>query len=55
MQMGSPHGNDILGTIVVVAGALATVCAFVLAFRATLWPSEEAVDHPKYLILKDDR
>ncbi len=54
MQMG-PMGNDILGTIVVIAGAVAALWAFVLAFRATLWPGEEEVDHPKYLIFKDDR
>lgn len=55
MQMGPPHGNDILGVIVVVSGALATLWVFILAFRATLWPGEEEVDHPKYLIFKDDR
>ncbi len=55
MQMGPPSGGDLMGTLVVVAGALATLYAFVLAFRATLWPGETACDHPKHLILRDDR
>jgi len=55
MQMGPPAGGDLLGTLVVIAGALVTVLAFVLAFRATLWPGETAPDHPKNLILRDDR
>ncbi len=55
MQMGPPAGGDLLGTVVVIAGALATLYAFVLAFRATLWPGETAPTHPKYLIFKDDR
>ncbi len=55
MQMGPPSGGDILGTLAVVAGALATLCAFVLAFRATLCPGETSPDHPKNLIFRDDR
>ena len=55
MQMGPPAGGDSLGTIVVIAGALATAMTFVLAFRATLWPGETAADHPKRIILEDDR
>jgi len=55
MQMAPPSGGDALGTIVVIAGALATLYAFILAFRATLWPGETAPDHPKNLIFKDDR
>jgi hypothetical protein len=55
MQMGPPAGGDMLGTIVVVAGAIATLASFVLALRATLWPGETALDHPKHLIFRDDR
>jgi hypothetical protein len=55
MQMGPPPGGDPLGTIVVIAGTIATALAFVLAFRATVWPGETAADHPKRLILEDDR
>jgi hypothetical protein len=55
MQMGPPPGGDMLGTMVVGAGVIATIFVFVLAFRATLWPGETAPDHPKYLIFRDDR
>ncbi len=55
MQMGPPQGGDILGTIVVVAGAIATLLAFILAFRATFWPGETASQHPKNIIFKDGR
>jgi hypothetical protein len=55
MQMGPPPGGDLLGTIVVIAGALVTLLAFVLAFRVTFWPGETAPDHPKNIIFKDDR
>ena len=49
------NGGDLLGAIVVIAGALVTLLAFVLAFRVTFWPGETAPDHPKNLIFKDDR
>ncbi len=55
MQMGPPAGGDPLGTVVVVAGALATLLTFGLAFRATLWPGETAPDHPKNVIFRDGR
>jgi hypothetical protein len=55
MQMGPPAGGDIPGTIVVIAGAIVTLVAFALAFRATFWPGETAPDHPKNLIFRDDR
>jgi hypothetical protein len=55
MQMGPPAGGDLWGTLVVIAGALVTALAFVLAFRATFWPGETTPDHPKNLILRDDR
>lgn len=53
--MAAPVGGNILGTLVVIAGTIATCFVFVLAARATLWPGETAPDHPKRLVLKDDR
>lgn len=53
--MGPPGGGDLLGTLVVIAGTIATVYAFVVAVRTTLHPGELEVTHPKQLILKDDR
>lgn len=55
MPTWSQFGGDVLGTIVVIAGTIATLWTFVLAFRATLWPGERSADHPKNLILKRDR
>jgi hypothetical protein len=55
MQMGPPPGGDPFGTIVVIAGAFATLFAFVVAIRVTLRPNEDAPDHPKNLILRNDR
>jgi hypothetical protein len=55
MQIGPPPGGDPLGTIVVIAGTIATALAFVFAVRATVWPGETAPDHPKRMILEDDR
>jgi hypothetical protein len=55
MQMEPPAGGDIFGTVVVIVGVLATIYAFVVAVRWTISPGENAADHPKHLILKDDR
>ena len=55
MQMGPPPGGDVLGTIVVVGGALATLYAFVMTVWVTLRPGEKGPDHPKNLVLRDDR
>jgi hypothetical protein len=49
------NGSDPLGSAIVVAGAIATVAAFAIAIRATLWPGERDPDHPKHRILRDDR
>jgi hypothetical protein len=46
---------DPFGTIVVVLGALGTALAFGLAFRLTVWPGETEPDHPKHVILREDR
>lgn len=55
MQMGPPAGGDLFGTLVVVAGSLATLAAFVWAVWATIRPGETAPEHPKNHILRDDR
>jgi len=55
MQMGPPAGGDLLGTIVVIAGAIATLYTFVVAVRTTFRPGETDGAHPKLLIFKDDR
>ncbi len=55
MHHGLVDPSDPLGMFVVLAGAAGTLWAFVLAFRLTLWPGETEPDHPKHLILREDR
>lgn len=55
MQMAPPTGGDPIGTIVVIAGAIATLYAFIVAVRATIAPGEARGDHPKNIILRADR
>lgn len=43
---------DPIGMTIVVAGVIATVLSFVLAFRMMLWPGETAPDHPKLDIFR---
>jgi hypothetical protein len=47
--------GDPLGIVVVALGALGTAVAFGLAFRLTVWPGETRADHPKNVILREDR
>jgi hypothetical protein len=54
-RMGPPAGGDLLGTIVVIVGAILTLYTFVLAVRTTFRPGENDDAHPKMLIFKDDR
>jgi len=54
-NMGPPAGGDVLGTIVVVVGAILTLYTFVVAVRTTFRPGEREDAHPKRLIFKDDR
>jgi hypothetical protein len=54
MQMQPTHG-DVLGWIVVIIGTLGTIYTIVAAVYWTFRPGEASPDHPKYLILKDDR
>jgi hypothetical protein len=55
MQPAAPGGGDVLGTIVVIAGTIATLYAFIVALRTTFRPGETDETHAKRLILKDDR
>jgi hypothetical protein len=55
MQMGPPAGGDPAGMIIVFAGGAITLLAFVLAIRATISPGERGDEHPKNLILHEDR
>jgi hypothetical protein len=56
MSMAPSQGGDaVVGTAIIVIGTLGTLVTLILAFRATLWPGESAPDHPKRIILKDDR
>lgn len=54
-NMGPPAGGDILGTIVVIVGAILTLYTFVVAVRTSIRPGETEDAHPKLLIFKDDR
>jgi hypothetical protein len=47
--------SDPLGITVVVMGTIATAVSFVLAFRMLIRPGEEEPDHPKRVILHEDR
>lgn len=54
MSMHPAHG-DVLGWIVVIGGSLATLWTIAAAVYWTLRPGETNPQHPKNLILKDDR
>ena len=54
MEMATT-GHDLVGWLIVAAGTLATLWTIVFAIRAMVAPGETAADHPKRLILKDDR
>jgi hypothetical protein len=54
-NMGPPGGGDLLGTIAVIVGAILTLYTFVVAVRTTFAPGETDGDHPKRLILDEDR
>lgn len=49
------NAADPLGTAIVIGGVIATVAAFVLAFRLMIWPGETSADHPKLEIFREDR
>lgn len=48
-------GTDPLGWIIILAGSLVTLWTIGFAIRAFIAPGETQPDHPKRLILKDDR
>ncbi|HTJ24960.1 MAG TPA: hypothetical protein VMA36_02245 [Candidatus Limnocylindria bacterium] len=50
----SLFGADFLGNLIVIVGTIATVAAFIGAFRMTFWPGEKNQDHPKYTILREE-
>lgn len=47
--------KDVLGWMVIILGAMATVGTIVAAAYWTIRPGEREPNHPKYLILKSDR
>ncbi len=51
----APPGGDPLGWVIAVGGAMATLWVIALAVRLLITPGETASDHPKLLILKEDR
>ncbi|MGH7709502.1 MAG: hypothetical protein ACREM6_16545 [Vulcanimicrobiaceae bacterium] len=51
----APHGFDPLGIVVVAVGAIATALTFAIAIRAFVAPGETRSDHPKLLVLREDR
>lgn len=48
-----PH--DALGWAIVYGGIAVTAFAFISALKSSFFPGERAADHPKRLILEDDR
>ncbi|HKU66244.1 MAG TPA: hypothetical protein VJP85_00555 [Candidatus Baltobacteraceae bacterium] len=44
-----------IGWIIVGVGAVATLWAFAASIYWTIRPGETQPDHPKYLILRNDR
>ena len=51
----TPDPHDVLGWTVIWVGAAFTIFAFVAAIKVSFWPGERAANHPKHLILRDDR
>jgi hypothetical protein len=47
--------SDPLGVAVVIIGMVLTGLAFVLAIRWTIVPGETEADHPKRIVLREDR
>jgi hypothetical protein len=51
----APADGDVFGWIAVVAGTVATLWTIAAGLYWTFRPGERDPDHPKCLILKDDR
>ena len=54
MQMTPAHG-DPFGWIVIVAGTLATLWTIGVTIYWIVRPGETAPDHPKRIVLREDR
>jgi hypothetical protein len=50
-----PHGDLVLGWIVIGAGTIATIFTIVSAVYWAIRPGETDPRHPKRIILRDDR
>lgn len=48
-----PH--DIVGWTIIAIGAIFTIFSFGAAFVWSVWPGERNPEHPKNLILSEDR
>jgi hypothetical protein len=51
----APFSSDPIGWIIWIVGAVFTLWTFYFAIRSLVSPGERNPDHPKRLILKDDR
>lgn len=47
--------SDPFGIAIVVVGTIATAWTFVLSARMTIAPGEHELDHPKNVVLREDR
>jgi hypothetical protein len=54
MQM-EPNGDLVLGWIVVALGTVATLYAIVIAIYWLIRPGETDPEHPKRIIMREDR
>lgn len=54
-MMAQPSPHDVLGWMVVVIGAITTIATIVASVYWTVRPGENDPQHPKRLVLKDDR
>ncbi|MEO9169544.1 MAG: hypothetical protein ABI282_05660 [Candidatus Baltobacteraceae bacterium] len=50
-----PQGSDPIGWLVVVIGTIATLWTIAASIYWVVRPGETNADHPKNLVLKDDR
>lgn len=55
MNMRMQAGHDALGWFVIAAGSIATIWTIAIALYWIVRPGETAPDHPKRLILRNDR
>lgn len=55
MHMAPPPGGDPFGTLMVIGGAVILLYSGFRAIKATIRPGETDPEHPKNVILRDDR